>query len=40
LSISARTVEVHLRSAREKLGALTTSQAVGRAIRLGLIHAA
>lgn len=40
LSISARTVEVHLRSAREKLGALTTSQAVGRAIRLGVIHAA
>jgi DNA-binding CsgD family transcriptional regulator len=40
LSISARTIEVHLRSAREKLGALTTSQAVGRAIRLGLIHAA
>lgn len=37
LSISHRTVEVHLRSAREKLGALTTPQAVGRAIRLGLI---
>ena len=37
LSISHRTVEVHLRSARDKLGALTTPQAVGRAIRLGLI---
>lgn len=37
LSISHRTVEVHLRSAREKLGALTTPQAVGRAIRLALI---
>jgi DNA-binding CsgD family transcriptional regulator len=38
LSISTRTVEVHLRSAREKLGALTTVQAVGRAIGLGLIY--
>lgn len=38
LAISHRTVEVHLRSGREKLGALTTSQAVGRAIGLGLIH--
>lgn len=38
LGISHRTVEVHLRSGREKLGALTTSQAVGRAIGLGLIH--
>lgn len=38
LSISNRTVEVHLRSAREKLGALTTAQAVGRAIGLGLIY--
>lgn len=38
LSISTRTVEVHLRSAREKLGALTTVQAAGRAIGLGLIH--
>lgn len=37
LSISHRTVEVHLRSAREKLGALTTFQAVGRAIGLGVI---
>ncbi len=37
LSISHRTVEVHLRSVREKLGALTTPQAVGRAVRLGLI---
>ncbi|PWE30600.1 LuxR family transcriptional regulator [Maritimibacter sp. 55A14] len=38
LSISYRTVEVHLRSAREKLGALSTSQAVGRAIGLGFIR--
>jgi DNA-binding CsgD family transcriptional regulator len=38
LSISHRTVEIHLRSAREKLGALTTVQAVGRAIGMGLIH--
>jgi DNA-binding CsgD family transcriptional regulator len=38
LSISPRTVEVHLRSAREKLGALTTAQAVGRAIGLRLIY--
>jgi len=38
LAIATRTVEVHLRSAREKLGALTTPQAVGRAIRLGLIQ--
>ncbi|WP_299925970.1 autoinducer binding domain-containing protein [uncultured Pelagimonas sp.] len=38
LSISNRTVEVHLRSSRSKLGALTTSQAVGRAIGMGLIH--
>lgn len=37
LNISDRTVEVHLKSAREKLGALTTAQAVGRAIGLGLI---
>jgi DNA-binding CsgD family transcriptional regulator len=37
LTISHRTVEVHLRSAREKLGALTTAQAVGRAIRLGVV---
>lgn len=37
LGISHRTVEIHLRSARTKLGAVTTSQAVGRAIGLGLI---
>jgi DNA-binding CsgD family transcriptional regulator len=37
LGISYRTVEVHLRSARSKLFALTTPQAVGRAIGLGLI---
>lgn len=38
LSISHRTVEVHTRSGREKLGALTTAQAIGRAISLGMIH--
>jgi DNA-binding CsgD family transcriptional regulator len=38
LNISSRTVEVHLRSAREKLGALTTVQAVGRAIGFGMIQ--
>lgn len=38
LGISHRTVEVHIRSAREKLGALTTFQAIGRAIGLGLIY--
>ncbi len=38
LSISHRTVEVHLRSARNKLHALTTTQAVGRAIALNIIH--
>ncbi|CUH80366.1 autoinducer binding domain-containing protein [Tropicibacter naphthalenivorans] len=38
LNISNRTVEVHLRSGRSKLGALTTSQAVGRAIGLGLVY--
>ncbi|MBE0452105.1 LuxR family transcriptional regulator [Roseovarius autotrophicus] len=38
LSISHRTVEVHLRSARQKLQALTTPQAIGRAINLGLIY--
>ena len=38
LTLSARTVEVHLRSGRHKLGALTTPQAVGRAIALGLIY--
>ena len=37
LMISHRTVEVHLRSAREKLGALTTAQAVGRAIAMSLV---
>ncbi|MBI6629548.1 autoinducer binding domain-containing protein [Pontibaca salina] len=40
LSISHRTIEVHLRSAREKLGALTTAQAIGRAISRGLIYPA
>ena len=38
LAISVRTVEVHLASARRKLAALTTPQAVGRAIAMGLIH--
>lgn len=38
LSISQRTVEVHLASAREKLGALNTAQAVARAVSLGVIH--
>ena len=37
LAISNRTVEVHLRSSRTKLGALSTAQAVGRAIGLGLV---
>lgn len=37
LSISPRTVEVHLRSTREKLSAVTTPQAVGRAVSMGLI---
>lgn len=38
LSISHRTVEVHLRSSRQKLQALTTTQAVGRAIALGIVY--
>ncbi|MEP5155622.1 LuxR family transcriptional regulator [Planktotalea sp.] len=38
LTISMRTVEVHLRSARSKLSALTTAQAVGRGISYGFIH--
>ncbi len=38
LSISHRTVEVHLRSSRQKLHALTTAQAVGRAIALGIVY--
>ena len=37
LAISHRTVEVHLRSARTKLGALSTPQAIGRAVGLGMI---
>ena len=37
LSISHRTVEVHLRSSRQKLHSLTTVQAVGRAIALGIV---
>ncbi|MGJ8545395.1 MAG: autoinducer binding domain-containing protein [Sulfitobacter sp.] len=38
LSISNRTVEVHLRSIRTKLAVLSTPQAVGRGIGLGLIY--
>lgn len=38
LMISARTVEVHMRSCRNKLGALTTAQAVARAIGMRLIY--
>lgn len=38
LCISTRTVEVHLRSVRTKLCALTTPQAVGRGISLGLVY--
>lgn len=38
LGISSRTVEVHLRSSREKLSTLTTPQAVGRAVSMGLIY--
>lgn len=38
LSISARTIEVHLRTARTKLSALNTAQAVARAVGLGLIY--
>jgi DNA-binding CsgD family transcriptional regulator len=38
LGISHRTVEVHLRSGRDKLYALTTPQAVARAIAMGLIY--
>lgn len=38
LSLSQRTVEVHLSSGREKLGALNTPQAVARAVALGIIY--
>lgn len=38
LGIAQRTVEVHLASGRDKLGALNTPQAVARAVALGLIH--
>ncbi len=38
LTISVRTVEVHIRTARYKLGALNTPQAVARAVGLGLIY--
>jgi DNA-binding CsgD family transcriptional regulator len=38
LTISARTVEVHVRAVRHKLNALNTPQAVARAVGLGLIY--
>lgn len=38
LGIVQRTVEVHLASGRDKLGALNTPQAVARAVALGLIY--
>ncbi len=38
LSISSRTVEVHMRSARNKLGSMTTAQAVARAVGMGIIY--
>ncbi|MEM0976026.1 MAG: autoinducer binding domain-containing protein [Pseudomonadota bacterium] len=38
LGISPRTVELHLRSCREKLNALTTTQAVARGITKSLIY--
>ncbi len=38
LGIAQRTVEVHLASGRDKLGALNTPQAVARAVSLGLIY--
>lgn len=38
LGISHRTVEVHLRSTRDKLYSLTTPQAVARGIAMGLIY--
>ncbi len=38
LGIAQRTVEVHLSSGRDKLGALNTPQAVARAVALGIIH--
>jgi DNA-binding CsgD family transcriptional regulator len=38
LGIAQRTVEVHLSSGRDKLGALNTPQAVARAVALGLIY--
>lgn len=38
LNISNRTVEVHLKSSRTKLFALTTAQAVGRAVGMKLIY--
>ena len=38
LNISHRTVEVHLRSAREKLFSMTTAQAIARAISQHLIY--
>ena len=37
LGIAEKTVELHLRSARTKLNSLNTAQAVGRAVRLGIV---
>lgn len=38
VGLAQRTVEVHLASGRDKLGAINTPQAVARAVSLGLIH--
>lgn len=38
LGIAQRTVEAHLSSGRDKLGALNTTQAVARAVALGLVY--
>ena len=40
LGIAQRTVEVHLASVRDKLGALNTPQAVARGVSLGLVYPA
>lgn len=38
LNISVDTVDKHLKKARQRLGAATTTQAVARAVSLGLLH--
>ena len=38
LGIAEKTVELHLRSVRTKLNSLNTAQAVGRAVRLGIVR--